>query len=368
MKKMISILLCALMATAFLASCGSADYAPAANESYGRETSALRMMAGEYDYTDYEAPMAAPAPPAAAPDAYYDSMAMYDSGEIVYAEKTSAGSGFMPITAPAAEGMAEKIIYSVYADVETLKFEETIDMVYQLLVLNNAFIETSNVSGINHEARYYGWNQLRYAYFSLRVPKDRLNIMTASLDSLGNVTNLNSSAQNITSQFFDTQSRLNSLLVQEERLLDMLRKADEVTDLIAIEERLADVRYQIESYTTTLNNWQNQVDYSTLSISIREVEEYTEPTPVHRSYWEQVRDGLMATIRSTGKFFTDLFKWFIVNLPVLIILAVITVVTVLIVRKKLRDLKNKDKLPGFGRKKENSSEDNKPNDNEPDNN
>jgi len=144
-------------------------------------------------------------------------------------------------------------------------------------------------------------------------------------------------------QFFDTQSRLNTLSIQEERLLDMLRRAEDVPDLIAIEQRLGEVRYQIESLTTTLNNWQNQVDYSYLTLNIREVEQFTEPTD---SYWRQIGDGFMSTIRGVGRFFMNLFMWLIISAPVLVILAVIAVAALIIIKRKLRSIKSKkEKAP-----------------------
>ena len=330
MKKTISILLCTILAAAFLTACAGAS--DTTDNYYG------------WNDADYPAPQAAPAPAPASEMMMEDSVVFEAESMGGTAFRAQAGgSGITPINAPVTEGLAEKIIYSVYADVETVKFDETIEKVHRLLERHKAFIENSNISGINYEARLYGWNEFRSAYFSLRVPQEQLNAMTANLDSLGNVTYLSSSADNITAQFFDTQSRLNALEIQEERLLSMLAKADEITDLIALEERLSDVRYQIESITSTLNNWQRQVDYSTLTLNIREVEQFTEQTPIHRTYWEQIGDGFMATIRSIGDFFMALFKWLIVSAPVLVILAVIAVIIFIIIRKVIR--KNKTTRP-----------------------
>jgi len=326
MKKNIMILLLTILAVMLLAACGGAPEAAvmwATNDSYDAAPQAAPMPEYEESIMFDE-------------DYGYD----YTDAEFIAASE-AAGGCITPVNVPVTEGFAEKIIYSVYADIETMQFDETIDRVYRLLESYGAFIESSNVSGVNYETRFHGWNEYRYAYFSLRVPKNHLNAMTANLESLGNVINLNSSAENITSQFFDTQSRLNSLTVQEERLLDMLSKAEDVPDLIAIEERLGDVRYQIESLTTTINNWQNQVDYSTVTLSIREVEQFTEQTQIHRTYWQQIGDGFMSTIRGVGNFFMNFFKWLIVSAPVLVILAGIAVVAVLIVKRKMHFFKKK---------------------------
>jgi len=320
MKKTVSILLCMLLATTLLAACSSG-------------------------YGGMDTPAGAPAPemPADAPD--------YDSS---YAESESGGfdvndtlftdgqdEGIMPVSAPAAGGLAEKIIYSVSADIETIKFDDTVAMVSSLLGRYGAFIENSSIRGRNYASNYGGWTEYRYAHFALRVPKEQLDAMTANLDSLGNVTNLSTNAENITAQFLDTESRLSSLKIQEERLLDMLRKAEDIPDLIAIEERLSEVRYQIESITSLLRNWQNQVDYSYLTLSISEVEEFTEITEIHRTYWQQIGDGFMSTLNSVGRFFMDFFKWLIIAAPVLVILAIIAVIVIIITRRVFRSSEKK---------------------------
>jgi len=339
MKKTISILLCAVLATTLLAACAAAP--GARNTVWAEEDSAVMGFMPE-------APMAPPPPqmsePMPAPemlmeDAEYAHFDDVDSGFRLTSR--AAGDGITPINAPAPEGMAEKIIYSVFADIETMRFDESVERVYSLLARYGGFIENSSISGTNLASQFHGWSDYRYAYFALRVPKDRLDAITADLDSLGNVTNVRTSAENITSQFFDTQSRLNSLRIQEERLLDMLSKAEDVPDLIAINEQLGNVLYQIEFFTTMLNNMQSQVDFSYLTVSIMEVEQFTEPTQIHRTYWQQIGDGFLMTIRNIGRFFMDLFRWLIISAPVLIILAVIAIATIFIIRRKLRSNKKK---------------------------
>ena len=57
---------------------------------------------------------------------------------------------------------------------------------------------------------------------------------------------------------------MESLSLQEERLLDILEKAEKLTDVLELEQELADVRYQIETLTTTLNRYDQLISYSTV--------------------------------------------------------------------------------------------------------
>jgi len=337
MKKRIPTLLFIVLATILLATTFMTACASAGDNAAPAETMAFRATGGSGDVT-VSAPQAEPMPVS---DSFYDDMedsAVWNDS-IEHPASEQDGGGIIPISAPAPESLAEKIIYSVFAYIETLNFDETIENVHMLIAAYNAFIEHSNISGTNYAARFNNWSDYRDASFTIRVPVENLNAMTSRFNILGLVVTENSNATNITMQFHDTQSRLNSLRIQEERLLDMLSKATDVPDLITIEERLGDVRYQVEWLTTMLNNWQRQVDYSTVTINIREVEKLTEQVPIHRTYWQQIGDGFMSTMRGIGRFFMGLFMWLIVSAPVLLILAVIGVVIFLIIRRKLRSIK-----------------------------
>ena len=346
MKKFVAIILCIVLSMALLVGCGSAASfdttfdEPASADFMGRNYGAVRQNAVFGEAPELSAM-------ADADWAFEEEMALDDAGMWYSADfvEQESGGGIMPISAPAPVpegGMADKIIYTVFTDIETMNFDETINGVHALITAYDAFIESSSVSGVNYAAQFHGWNDFRNARFTIRVPNQHLDVVTNRLEDIGNVTHESTDAMNITSQFVDTQSRLNSLLIQEERLLEMLAEAQDVPDLIMIEERISDVRFQIESLTTTINTWQSQIDFSTLHLNIWEVEQFTERQEIHRTYWQQIGDGLASTVRGIGRFFMNLFMWIIVSAPVIIIVLIVLVVVAIIVRAKIRKyIKNK---------------------------
>jgi len=327
MKKLTAVIIAALFAAALLASCSSSD------------------MSGMFSNIAGEAPrypQANTAPGSSYADSNYSTSGGSSLSREEERKRSESEGGYSadPVTA-VSDGLAEKIIYTITAEMETIDFDATIESIYELLAYNGGFIENSYIGGRNTAQSYYGWQTYRNANFTLRIPKDRLNAVTTSLDSIGNVTSLRSSADNITSQFYDTQSRLNSYRTQEERLLSMLSKAENVTEMIEIESRLADIRYQIESLTTTLRNWQGAVDYSTLTLYISEVAELTEISPVQpRTYWQQIGDGFTANTKGVGAFFMNVFKWIVINTPVFVILAVLAIIAVVVIKRLVRRRKS----------------------------
>lgn len=67
-----------------------------------------------------------------------------------------------------------------------------------------------------------------------------------------------------------------ALETEQERLLALLEKAENVEDIITIENRLSDVRYELENYESQIRLLDNQIDYSTVYVDISEVSRVTD--------------------------------------------------------------------------------------------
>jgi hypothetical protein len=327
MKKVLAALLAVILLVSLLTACGaSKGMSDIMAQPSGAPYPNPDMDEGSYDYAGKAE--SAPGEPQSA----------------IREELGGTGSGYTGNSSviPASQ----KMIFTVTADIETTKFDESMNNVNALMTAYGAYIESSYISGKNYADKFYGYETYRSASFTIRVPADKLTAMTDQLSTLGNVLSSNKQSQNITIQFIDSESRLKACRAEETSLLAMLEKADTVEVILAIQSRLTDVRYEIESLTSTLKNWQNQVDFSTVVLSIREVAELSEQQPpLQRTYWEEIRDGFNATLKGIGEFFKGLFKGIVIILPVLLILAVIAVVVIVIIRlvtKKSRAKGNQD--------------------------
>lgn len=257
-----------------------------------------------------------------------------EPGGDVYSYTGESGAGAAESSVPLKAALSgAKIIYSASAKIETQDFDATIEGVYDMLERYGGFLESSSVTGRDYYSR---GSVVRSADFTLRIPSEYFTEMTASLSDLGNVPYCNTFAENVTSQYVDKESRLSSYRVQEERLLDLLGKAETLEEMLILEERLAEVRYNIERFTTDLRNWDSLINYSTIDLTIQEVVEFTEEPVIQKGYWEQVGDGFSSTLSSVGGFFKDLFRVFVTALPILVILAIVAVVALLIVRRYMR--------------------------------
>jgi len=232
-----------------------------------------------------------------------------------------------------APDFTKKIIYSASVQLETTNFDAALAAVDKLTADMGGFVENSNVSG-DPEYGSDGSRRVvnRTASYRLRVPADRFEAALAQADGLGNVLSTQRTAVNVTSQFIDSEARLDSLKTQEQRLLAMVEKAVDVDTLVALEERLSDVRYQIEDLERTLKNLQTEVDYSTIDLSVREVTVYTPTVTVRRTFGERMADALSDGWHGFGRGMQSLAVFLAGALPVLVLLAALAAAAVLLAR------------------------------------
>ena len=276
-----------------------------------------------------------------------------DSANDIANTSKAAEMGTTLTTDIAPELSSAKKIYTGYADIETLDFEKTLTDLKKLINDCGGYVESSSETGGDYNSMYGGNTIYRTANYTIRIPVDKFDeVYNDGIKGLGNVVNNTSNSQDITLQYTDTESRLKTYRTEEERLLDMLSKATTVEDMLAIETRLSDVRYQIESLTSQIKVWDSQVSYSTLTLSIREVALYTKDNSSTVSYGEQLKQTFMHSLYALGHFFKGFLKFLVAAFPTLVLLGLIAVVVLLIVRASNK--KRKAKMPPMQNPSDNS--------------
>lgn len=170
-----------------------------------------------------------------------------------------------------------------------------------------------------------GWDSASY---TLRIPSEKLDGFTDDLEENTNILSFYSTTEDITLQYVDTESRRNALREEEKRLLELVKQAQTVEELITLEDRLSDIRYQMESIESRLKSMDNQVSYSTVELSVEQVRTYT---PVKKlGTAERISRGLRQNMENVLVGLREFFIWFIITLPYLAVWAAVILVMLLI--------------------------------------
>lgn len=279
----------------------------------------------------------------------YESTAQYDYGgtePLAPADTIATGEGkpeesitntsSININNP-LNNSQDKIIRNVNLEVETQEFDQLISSIDSNINHLGGYVESSNITG----RRYYSNNSMRNGRIVARIPKDKLNEFLNTVDDISNVVSRYETTQNVTLQYVDVESHKKALEIEQERLLKLLEKVETLEDIITLEGRLSTVRYELESYEAQLRTYDNLVEYSTVTMNIQEVERMTAVAEKKLSVWDRIGTGLGDTFFNIGEGLQNFLVWFIVNLPYLLIWAVIITVIVIISRRYLK--KNKIK-------------------------
>ena len=133
----------------------------------------------------------------------------------------------------------------------------------------------------------------------LRIPTDQFDDVMAHVAKIANVTEVHQSAEDVTAQFYDTISRLETREIEEERILVLIEEATNIHDILALETRLSNVRQVMESYRAQLNNMAGRIRYSTIHVTLTSLPEDWVPaamTPLGDRMGEAFGDSVGGTV------------------------------------------------------------------------
>ena len=248
----------------------------------------------------------------------------------------TSGSGIQPVQTN------RKLIRTAYLTVESTEFDSLLENINQSVAALGGYLEQSETSGSSILASL---NSRRDAYMVARIPSDKLDQFITQVGEQGNITSKSESTQDVTLQYSDMESRKKSLTIEQERIWALLEKADTLEAVIALESRLSEIRYQLESFESQLRLYDNQVDFSTVTLNIGEVQVFTPTSP--DSVLARIEKGFSRNLTGVCSALVNFFVWFVSSIPVLVLLGVIIMIILLIVRGIIK--KNK-----FGQETRNS--------------
>lgn len=228
-----------------------------------------------------------------------------------------------------------KWIVTVDMSAETEDMDTLIDGLQEHIDSMGGYVQNQRISNGSYRSNY----RYRSANLTIRIPAERVDNFTEKVSGMSNVTHSSKDLEDITLSYVATESRMKALQTEEERLLVLMEQAETMSDLLEIEARLTDVRYELESVTSQLRSYDNLVSFATIYLNIEEVKEYT---PVaEKTRWEKITEGFVKSLKGVWNGFLDFMVWFVVNIPYILVFGVIIFVVVWILRKATQKKKVK---------------------------
>lgn len=225
-------------------------------------------------------------------------------------------------------GAEQKLIRTAEIALAVENIDDALAEISRAASIAGGYAAELNISGADGE---------RFAWLTLRVPVTKLDQVLAEIEVVGKRTSLRMGDQDVTLQYIDLEARIRNAARQEERLLEILDKAKTVEEILRVEQELARVRGQLESMTAEFRYLSDQVDFSTISVSLQETPTAS-PTITGsglRGVWQRGVAGLInsvnAMLTGLGSGLVFLFTAF----PYFLLLAGVSIPTVIVARKFL---------------------------------
>ncbi len=259
----------------------------------------------------------------------YDSagsakMALYE--ESAMADEAGYGSSSASNSAGTVQDTSRKLITTMNINAETDDLTATVSKVENKVKELGGYIESSNIS--NNAG--YSSRISRSASLTARIPADKLDSFVDLIEGNTNITNKSVDVDDVTLSYVDIESRKKALKTEEKRLLEILENAETVEDLITVESRLADVRYELESIESQLRSYDNRISYSTVYLYIDEVVIFT---PVEKeSVSSRMGKGFMQSVDEVVEAVVEFAIWFVTHIPQILLLIIVVGLIIAIVK------------------------------------
>jgi hypothetical protein len=238
----------------------------------------------------------APAPPAA--------QEMFKGNAYDAASRSAAGES-------GASDIDRKIVKNGYMTLEVNDITAAITGVTAIAKDLNGYVVSSNKQGDKDAI---------YGQISIRVPSDRFDEAFDKLRKLAvNVPNESTNSQDVTEQYTDLQAQLRNLEATEAQYLEILKKAEKVEDILAVQRELSSVRGQIEQVKGRIQYLERTSDMGLIDVNLQKVK------PIGGTAWSAL-ETLKSAARGLvtfGKVLADILIWLAIFSPIWIVILVV---------------------------------------------
>ena len=234
----------------------------------------------------------------------------------------------------------QKIVWSGYLRIESTEYEKALQEMELLMKRYQVKVESSEE--YDGSSWYNGSDSSRVMNWQLRIPSEHFQSFFEDAGEIsGQIRTKSTSSSDMTKRYSDTAIQIESLTIQQENLMEMMKKAQSIEDMLAIEDRLAEVRSQLRILTDSNAQIDYDVDWSTISVELQEVHVYQKE---NITYWQRLQQAAGNSLVEFVEALGDFLVTFLYAIPYLVVLAILIWLGRKVLRnRRRRKLEKKEK-------------------------
>ena len=229
----------------------------------------------------------------------------------------------------------EKKIRTVSMEIETKEITEKAKNLREKVKALSGYVESEDFQDTDSYTAY------KRMYFTLRIPKDKMDEFLTYVEGEGRLRSRSESLEDVRLQYHDAQTHKKSLEKEQERVLAMMDKAENLDQLLILENRLTEIRYELENYGTQILEYDNKIDFATLHLTLTEKENLNKG---EQSFFDRFHTGLEKNLYGIKLFFEGLILFLLIYFPQILFFLGIALISIFFYKAKKNSFKaNKGK-------------------------
>ena len=268
-----------------------------------------------------------------------DSAAVFDGAPREEAKFEAESAAVADTGSSVYRNEAVKLIRRANLTVQTTEFEQAVAALEELVVRLGGYYENAEI----RSGSYYNQNSSRSGSYTIRIPAAAYDEFMTQVDGIGYLARKNESSEDVGERYYDIETRLKTQRTKQERLLELLKKAQSMEDIIALENALTDVEYYIEQYSSELNRYDGLVSFATVNLSVDEMVKIVDEPGEKAGLFTRMKAGVVSSANGLVDGVQDLLIWFSYNLFGLLVFAAAVTAGVVFGRRYIKVKKNAKK-------------------------
>jgi hypothetical protein len=300
MKKIIVIFLCAVLCLSLFAGCSVTSESPSA-------VATPNAKAESESSTDASAP----------------------SEEAVSEEESGISGGLTSLDNAELPDTNRKLTYSASFSINTKQYDSDYNKIISELEAVGGYVEYEDSSAYSSDT---GKNYGRWSSLTLRVPVDQYHVFLDRLSDIGEVVSQQKSAEDISDQYYDTESRIAVLEERKARLMEYLKTAQTTEDIIALEQEISDVLYELDKLQGSKRKMDDLIDYASVSVTLTELITPETIGSDGKPLGDRASDAFSMSMAGVGEFMENFAVFWAIALPIIIVIAIFVVIAIPLIK------------------------------------
>ncbi len=202
---------------------------------------------------------------------------------------------------PQRQVQDRKIVRNATLELQVENVLAAVQQIDDAATAAGGFVSSSNVFVDSQDDGGDEVQRTQTAAVTIRVPADAYSTVMSKLRGIAKETVSESSdASEVTEEYTDLQARLRNVEATEQRYLELLGKAASIDEILTVQDRLNQVRLEIEQVTGRINVLNNLTDFATITVqlslppAIAQADNQSWAGEAWEASWETSKDAMVA--------------------------------------------------------------------------